>query len=158
MSPEKCEFYISIAVSSSVFTLAGQRESRGAPVRFVRLLDRRASKGAKKRKFHFSLVEKKEGPMRYLARCLAAAALVVGLLGGSTVWGDHHEGAKVNINTADAAALETLPGIGPAKAKAVIDYREKNGAFKTIDDLKNVSGIGDKTLEGLRDKVTVGEE
>lgn len=91
--------------------------------------------------------------MRRWGKCFAAAALAVGLLGGTAVWGD--EGAKVNINTADAAALEALPGIGPAKAKAVIEHRTKNGAFKTIDDFKNVPGIGDKTVEELKDKITV---
>jgi len=109
--------------------------------------------------------------MRYWGKRLAAAALVVGLLGGTAVWAQQAPGTKaaspagtrvttalININTADAATLEVLPGIGPAKAKAVIEYREKNGPFKMIDDLKNVSGIGDKTLQDLRDKVTVGEE
>jgi competence protein ComEA len=97
--------------------------------------------------------------MRYWTRGLAVAALVVGLLGGSTVWGDHHEAAtKVNINMADAPALEGLPGIGPAKAKAIIEYRAQNGPFKAVGDLENVSGIGAKTVEGLKDKVTVGEE
>ena len=85
---------------------------------------------------------------------VAAAALVCALLGGTTVWGDQ-QGGKVNINTADQKALEALPGLGPAKAKAVIEHREKNGAFKSVDDLKNVSGIGEKTLEEVKDKVTV---
>jgi competence protein ComEA len=84
----------------------------------------------------------------------ATAVLVGALLGGTTVWGDHHEG-KVNINTADQKALEALPGLGPAKAKAVIEYREKNGAFRSVDDLKNVSGIGEKTIEDVKGKVTV---
>ncbi|MGH7963494.1 MAG: ComEA family DNA-binding protein [Candidatus Binatia bacterium] len=96
--------------------------------------------------------------MKPVVRHLATAALVVGLLGGAPVWGDHHEGAaKVNLNTADAKALEMLPGIGPAKAKAIIEHREKNGPFKTVDDLNSVSGVGDKTLEDVKDKVTVGE-
>ena len=109
--------------------------------------------------------------MRYWGKRLAAAALVVGLLGGTAVWAQQAPGTRaagpagtrvttalININTADAATLEVLPGIGPVKAKAVVEYREKNGPFKMIDDLKNVSGIGDKTLQDLRDKVTVGEE
>ncbi|MDR3037233.1 MAG: helix-hairpin-helix domain-containing protein [Coriobacteriales bacterium] len=62
---------------------------------------------------------------------------------------------KVNINTADSAQLETLPGIGPATSKRIIDYREKNGAFKRIEDLKNVSGIGDKKYAELADKIRV---
>ncbi|OHX12846.1 ComEA family DNA-binding protein [Chromobacterium sphagni] len=64
--------------------------------------------------------------------------------------------AAVNLNTATAPQLEALQGIGPAKAKAIIDYRSKNGPFKTVDDLKKVSGIGDKTLEKLRKDLTVG--
>jgi competence protein ComEA len=93
--------------------------------------------------------------MRLWCRRLAAAALVVGLLGGTAVWGEE---AKVNINTADKAALEALPGIGPAKADAVIEYRQKMGGFKTVNDLKNVPGIGEKTLEQVKDRVTVGDQ
>ncbi len=62
---------------------------------------------------------------------------------------------KVNINTASAAELETLSGIGPVKAQAIIDYRNENGLFRTIDDLINVRGIGPKTLEAIRDQITV---
>lgn len=64
--------------------------------------------------------------------------------------------AKVNINTADSAVLaERLNGIGEKKAQAIVEHREKNGPFKTVDDLKNVSGIGDATLEKNRDLLTV---
>ena len=63
--------------------------------------------------------------------------------------------APVNINTASAAELATISGIGPAKAQAIVDHREKNGQFKTVDDLKLVRGIGDKMLEQLRPQVTV---
>ena len=61
----------------------------------------------------------------------------------------------VNINTADAAALETLPGIGPALASRIIAWREANGGFRAVDELLAVSGIGQKTLDGFRDQVTV---
>ena len=58
--------------------------------------------------------------------------------------------AAVNINTATLAELEALPGIGPVKGQAIIDYRKANGPFKSIDDLKKVNGIGDATLEKVK--------
>ncbi|MEW6459251.1 MAG: ComEA family DNA-binding protein [Bacillota bacterium] len=62
--------------------------------------------------------------------------------------------SRININTADRAELERLPGIGPSLAERIIRYREQNGPFSSVDDLKNVSGIGEKRLEGLRDMAT----
>lgn len=62
---------------------------------------------------------------------------------------------KVNINQADSADLQTLPGIGPGKADAIIEYRDQNGPFKTIEDLMNVSGIGEKTFEKLKEHIAV---
>lgn len=62
---------------------------------------------------------------------------------------------RVNINTASAADLEKLPGIGPAKAAAIITYREKNGPFRHVDDLTAVPGIGAKTVESLLEQVTI---
>lgn len=64
--------------------------------------------------------------------------------------------AAVNLNTATQAELEGLKGIGPAKAKAIIDYRTKNKGFKTVDELENVEGIGAATLKNLRKDVSVG--
>jgi len=61
----------------------------------------------------------------------------------------------VNINTADAAALETLPRVGPATAQKILDYRDANGPFTQIDDLMGVTGIGEATFAGLEDQVTV---
>lgn len=63
--------------------------------------------------------------------------------------------AAININTATESELETLKGIGPVKAKAIVEYRQKNGSFKTIEDIKNVKGIGDKTFDKLKDQLTV---
>lgn len=64
--------------------------------------------------------------------------------------------AAVNINSADAVALEQIKGVGPAKAAAIVKYRTENGPFKTVDDLVNVPGIGEKSVEQLRSQVTVG--
>jgi competence protein ComEA len=80
----------------------------------------------------------------------AQAPAVSGVAGGgATVPG------KVNINTADAAALETLPRVGPAMAERIIAWREANGRFASIEDLMNVSGVGDKTFDSLRELVTL---
>lgn len=62
---------------------------------------------------------------------------------------------KVNLNKATAEELQTLTGIGPAKAEAIISYREEAGGFKTIEDLKDVTGIGEKSFEKLKDSITV---
>ncbi len=64
-------------------------------------------------------------------------------------------GGKINLNTADVAALETLPRVGPALAARIIAWREENGRFVSVEDLLSVSGIGDKTFAGLKDLVTV---
>ena len=62
---------------------------------------------------------------------------------------------KVDINTADAKLLETLPGIGETRAQAIISHRDEHGPFKRVDDIVAVPGIGAATLEGLRDLVEV---
>jgi competence protein ComEA len=63
--------------------------------------------------------------------------------------------AAVNINTADLNTLESLPGIGASKAQAIIDYRTEHGNFKSIDELTNVKGIGDKVLEKIKDQIDI---
>lgn len=63
--------------------------------------------------------------------------------------------AKVNINAADADLLMTLPGIGEAKATAIIEYRESNGDFKTIEDIMNIPGIKNAVFSKIKDKITV---
>jgi competence protein ComEA len=65
-------------------------------------------------------------------------------------------GGTVDLNTATLEQLETLPRIGPSLAQRILDWRTQNGRFASVDDLKNVSGIGDKTFAGLEGAVTVG--
>ncbi len=64
-------------------------------------------------------------------------------------------GGLINVNTADATALETLNGIGEVLASTIVQYREDNGAFTSVDQLEDVPGIGPATLEEIRDQVTV---
>ena len=68
--------------------------------------------------------------------------------GGSSV-------RRININTASQTELETITGVGPSLAAKIISYREKNGKFKSVDELRNVSGIGDAKFEALKDFVEV---
>lgn len=72
--------------------------------------------------------------------------------GGSAVSGD----GKVNLNTAGIEELCTLTGIGETRAQAIVDYREQNGGFQSIEELMNIDGIKEKTFEKLKEEVTVG--
>jgi competence protein ComEA len=78
-----------------------------------------------------------------------------GSSGGTGESGNTDTGSMVNINSADSTALQVLNGVGPATAQKIIDYRTEHGAFAKIEDLKNVSGIGDKTYEKLKDYITI---
>jgi len=62
---------------------------------------------------------------------------------------------KVKINYATQEEIETLPGIGPSKAQTIIKYREENGLFQTMEDLLDISGIGEKTLENMKDNIQI---
>ena len=62
---------------------------------------------------------------------------------------------KVNINTADKEALSSLPGVGPAIADRIIQYREKNGPFKSKEEIAEVKGIGDKTCQKIKDLIVL---
>ena len=61
----------------------------------------------------------------------------------------------ININTADLEQLKEITGIGNIKAQSIIDYREANGGFKSLEELKNVDGIGDKTFEKIKEQITL---
>ena len=67
----------------------------------------------------------------------------------------NYENVKININTATLAELDNLPGIGPAIAQKIIEYREENGGFNSIEDLQNVKGIGQAKYEDIKERVTV---
>lgn len=65
------------------------------------------------------------------------------------------DSSKVGINTSDQSKLETIPGVGPSTARKIIDYREKNGKFNTLEDIKNVSGIGEKKFDNMKDYISL---
>lgn len=62
---------------------------------------------------------------------------------------------KININTADVTALDTLPGVGPSTAQKIVDYRKTNGLFSSLEELKSVPGIGDSKYQNLKDKISL---
>jgi competence protein ComEA len=64
--------------------------------------------------------------------------------------------AALNLNTATTDELVALPGIGPSKAQAIVDYRNQHGPFRSVDELRKVKGIGEKLFTQLRSEVTVG--
>lgn len=86
-----------------------------------------------------------------------AAASAEASGGGSGTAGSNGASSdgKININTADANTLEQIYGVGPVTARKIIDYREQHGSFQSIEELKNISGIGEKTFEKMQDYVTI---
>ncbi|WP_240126181.1 ComEA family DNA-binding protein [Thermomonas alba] len=89
--------------------------------------------------------------MKSLFSLLSALVLCVALAGSAFA------GETVNINTADAATLDrVLVNVGPAKAQAIVDYRKANGPFRSPEQLAMVKGIGLKTVEKNRDRISVG--
>ena len=85
---------------------------------------------------------------RWIKGTLISLALFAGPLSAA---------GPVDLNTADAQTLaQVLDGVGPAKAQAIVDYRQVNGPFKTVDDLEKVRGIGKSTLEKNRSRMAVG--
>jgi len=96
-----------------------------------------------------------------LTLLMLAALLILGvnsaLCASATEMGKQAAGqaAKININSADVSQLESLPGIGPSTARAIVDQREANGPFKSIEALKDVKGIGDKKFDAIKNLITV---
>ncbi len=75
--------------------------------------------------------------------------------GASDSSGGTEVSGKVNLNTASVSELDSLPGIGPAYAQRIIDYRDSSGGFQSIEDVQNVKGIGPKTFEKMKDLITI---
>ena len=101
--------------------------------------------------------------LRALLTCFTIVFALAGS-GGTAVAQDQPAAAReakapavVNINIATTAQIATLPGIGSATAQRIVEYREKNGAFKKIEELMNVRGIGEKSFLKIRPFVTVGD-
>jgi competence protein ComEA len=94
---------------------------------------------------------------------IVATALVALIIGAGSLVAQEpkmppatHAAAALNLNTATAAQLEGLPGIGKATAERIVEYRQKSGGFKKIEDLMNVRGIGEKNFLKLKPLITVG--
>lgn len=86
-------------------------------------------------------------------RLLVAVLAALAIVGTAPARG---ETPPVNVNTATVAELTAINGIGPSKAQAIVEHREQNGPFASVDDLEAVRGIGGKLMERLRPQVTVG--
>ena len=108
-----------------------------------------------------------EDSMRRLM--FALVILVATVISPSASWAQAAEGGSsakarattanpVNLNSASAAQLQTLPGIGASAAQRIVEYRQKNGNFKKIEELMNVKGIGEKSFLKLKPLITVGAE
>jgi competence protein ComEA len=97
----------------------------------------------------------------FVAAIIAAAALTVAAPSSASPLQEKSQDAKaapaqaVNLNTAPAEQLERLPGVGPSTAARIIEYRQKNGGFKKIEELMNVRGIGEKAFLKIKSQVTV---
>jgi comEA protein len=99
---------------------------------------------------------RKQMTIRTLIFVIAAGLVGAGLAFG--IWPFSGEGVRVNLNTADQATLAALPGVGEAKAEAIIEYRDRNGPFETVEDVKKVFGIGEQVFAEIKTKITVKEE
>lgn len=96
-----------------------------------------------------------DGEQIYIPTCEEAQEQDFEIASSSQSDSSSSDDGLVNINTATSEELETLPGIGQTKAAAIISYRENNGDFSSIEDITNVSGIGESTYENIKDYITV---
>lgn len=92
------------------------------------------------------------------ALALGVAALFLGLSLAPVYAQSAPPKAKININTASAGELEALPRVGPKVAQRIVDFRTKNGNFKTVEEIMKVQGIGEKIFAEIKDLITVGGE
>jgi competence protein ComEA len=121
-----------------------------------RVLDAVSAAGGASRKADLSLLNLARPvvdgeQIRVPAHGETTAAAVEGGVGGAPTPAP----GKLNLNTADESALDTLPGVGPVLAGRIVQWRSENGRFTSVDELAEVTGIGDHVLEGLRELVTV---
>lgn len=105
----------------------------------------------------FNLNSVPEGSADVRARAGEAEALMTGRDDADREPLELLPGETVNINTATQAQLQKLPGIGEVLAEAIIEYREANGPFESIEELTEVNGIGEGRFEAVADQITVGE-
>lgn len=94
---------------------------------------------------------------RFVATGLALAMAAFMLSGSAFAAGKKAPTGKVNINTATVEQLTTLPGVGPKLATRIVEHRQKEGAFHSVQDLLNVKGIGEKNLARIQGYVSVGD-
>lgn len=97
----------------------------------------------------------KDGQKLYIPSNIDEEATIVSEKGEGIAEGETQSSGKVNINTATQTELETLSGIGPSTALKIIQYRNDNGEFSSIEDIKNVSGIGEAKYESIKDSIEV---
>ena len=96
--------------------------------------------------------------LRHKALALGLAAMIIMIAFAPAYAQSTAPKARVNINTAPASELESLPRIGPKVAQRIVDFRTKNGNFKKVEEIMKVQGIGEKVFDQIKDLITVGAE